>query len=74
MTPTGGYGKVPDPPGAAPRQVILAPRVKYPGSKTTKIRYGPYKVSVHSGAELADSHIYRFLVSTQSRGWVREGH
>src|ERR1700743_2833999 len=41
----GGYGKVPDIPGAAPRRVELANRTPQVSSaKTVKIRYGPYKV------------------------------
>jgi hypothetical protein len=40
----GKYGKVPDPAGAAPRIVHLSPREKTPGSKSVKIRYGPYLV------------------------------
>jgi hypothetical protein len=41
--PLAGYGKVPDIPGAAPRKVELTSRTpKIAGSKTVKIRYGPY--------------------------------
>jgi hypothetical protein len=43
---SGGSGKVADPPGAAPKTVVFKEsRVKIPGAKTVKIRYGPYKVS-----------------------------
>jgi len=41
---TGKYGKVPDPAGAGPRVIQLSPREKTPGSKSVKIRYGPYLV------------------------------
>ncbi|KAE9973059.1 hypothetical protein BLS_003770 [Venturia inaequalis] len=40
-----GYGKVPDPPGAAPRRVTLEPDFQpVPGTRKVKIRSGPYKV------------------------------
>ncbi|KAF2403656.1 hypothetical protein EJ06DRAFT_527256 [Trichodelitschia bisporula] len=40
-----GYGRVPDPAGAAPRVVNLPARIAdIAGSKTIKLRYGPYKV------------------------------
>jgi hypothetical protein len=38
------YGKVADPAGAGPRIIQLSPREKTPGSKTMKIKYGPYLV------------------------------
>jgi hypothetical protein len=42
---TGGYGKVPDIPGATPRKVELQNRTpQVQEAKTVKIRYGPYKV------------------------------
>jgi hypothetical protein len=41
----GGYGKIADVSGAAPRKVNMASRATLvPGSKTVKIRYGPYKI------------------------------
>lgn len=42
---TDGYGKVADPAGAAPRRVNMAARAtSVAGSKSIKVRYGPYKV------------------------------
>jgi hypothetical protein len=41
---TAKGGKVPDPAGAAPKRVELAVRTNVVGSKTIKIRHGPYKV------------------------------
>lgn len=38
------YGKVPDPPGAAPRRVNLPTESKIPGAKRVKVRSGPYIV------------------------------
>jgi hypothetical protein len=37
-------GKVPDPPGAAPRRVDMKSPHKTPGAKRVKIRSGPYKI------------------------------
>ena len=37
-------GKVPDPPGAAPRRVVLKPRADLAEMQTVKLRYGPFKV------------------------------
>jgi hypothetical protein len=37
-------GKVADPAGASAKKVELAARANIPGSKTIKMRYGPYKV------------------------------
>ncbi|KAF2419607.1 hypothetical protein EJ08DRAFT_706428 [Tothia fuscella] len=42
---SGGYGKVPDPPGAAPRKQILTSPSKIPGAQRVKIRSGPYNVA-----------------------------
>jgi hypothetical protein len=41
-----GYGKVADPPGAAPKRVETSSPLaaKVPGAKRIKIRSGPYKV------------------------------
>jgi hypothetical protein len=39
-----GMGKVSDPSGAAPRFQQLAQRQKLEGSKSVKVRYGPYKL------------------------------
>lgn len=39
-----GYGKVPDPPGAAPRRIEMKSEIPLPGVKRVKIRSGPYKV------------------------------
>jgi hypothetical protein len=41
---TAKGGKVADPAGASAKRVELSPRAKIPGSKTIKMRYGPYKV------------------------------
>ncbi|KAE9963396.1 hypothetical protein BLS_009335 [Venturia inaequalis] len=42
VNPKGG--RVPAPAGAAPAKVELDVRIKVAGAKTTKMRYGPYKV------------------------------
>jgi hypothetical protein len=45
MVSIGGAGRVPDPPGAGPKRVTMASRATtVAGSKTVKMRYGPYKV------------------------------
>jgi hypothetical protein len=41
---TAGYGKVDPAEGDAPMKVELKPRHALKGSKSVKIRYGPYKV------------------------------
>jgi hypothetical protein len=40
----GGAGKVPDPPGAAPRRVEMKSDSPVDGVKRVKIRSGPYRV------------------------------
>jgi hypothetical protein len=39
-----GYGRVPESLDVAPKRVAVQSRTTVPGSKTVKIRYGPFKV------------------------------
>jgi hypothetical protein len=44
LTIAAGYGKMKPSPGDAPLRVEMTPRYALAGTKTVKMRYGPYKV------------------------------